>query len=111
MLDVIFQKEEKEYIYETTGSQRSRGLIQMWTLKESYIKYLGTGLSTDMHTFAIDAVKNVVKNTNGKVEKQLYTNSIMYRQDYYLSICSEEAMLVIKEVSLKDLMEMICRQK
>lgn len=111
MIDSIFRQEEKEYIYSVTGLERDQRLIQMWTLKESYIKYLGTGFSTDMNTFYVDALKNVVKNNNGELEKQLYIKSIIYGQDYYLSICSKEVMLVIKEVSLEDLIEMICRKR
>ena len=33
---------------------------QIWTLKESYIKYLGMGLSKDLNSFSIDALNGCV---------------------------------------------------
>lgn len=109
--DEIFREEEREYIYSSVGMERIRRVTQIWTLRESYIKYLGTGFSTEMNTFSIDAVNNCVMNDIGELKKNIFIKSIIFEPDYFLSICSEEAMFTIKEVVLEDLMEVIYRKK
>lgn len=110
ILDSILTEEERDYIYSADKLEKSRRFTQIWTLKESYIKYLGTGFSTDMKTFSIDALENVVKNSNGKFMEHIYIKSFLYAQDYYLSICSDEAIFVIKEVRIEDLMEIVYKK-
>lgn len=53
---------------------------KIWTLKESYIKYLGTGLKTKLNSF--ETVKDYALC---KIDNVIFTS--MKIDDYYLSIC------------------------
>lgn len=48
----FFSQEEQCYIREDPTQSRRR-FFQVWTGKESYVKFLGTGLKTELRTFSI----------------------------------------------------------
>lgn len=48
----FFTTEERHYVFEAEQDQRQR-FFEIWTGKESYLKYLGTGLKTDMTAFSV----------------------------------------------------------
>ena len=75
VLSKCFTKEEQEYI------KSDLDFTKVWTLKESYIKCLGTGLRTRLNTFS------VIKNSEiSKVNDLMFTS--LYLDDYVLSICT-----------------------
>lgn len=109
--DRFFTEEEKSFIYTVTGKERAKRFTQIWTLKESYIKYLGTGLSTRLNSFSVNALDGVVTNQNGKIQKKLRLKSYLFETDYYLSICSMEEEVILHKVRLEDLIQLINRSK
>lgn len=48
----FFSIEEQQYVWEKSSQSRSR-FFEVWTGKESYLKYLGTGLRKDLTSFSI----------------------------------------------------------
>lgn len=46
-----FTLTEREYIY--NSEDRDKAFTKIWTMKESYIKALGTGLNTAMNSFSV----------------------------------------------------------
>ena len=110
IVEGIFKEEEKEYIYSVAGMERNKRFTQIWTLKESYIKYLGTGFSTGMNTFSVGALNNVVIDDNRELNENLFLKSILYKPDYYLAICGEEQKVTVKEVALEELIHMVGRK-
>ncbi len=109
--DKLFTEEEKSFIYTVTGKERTKRFTQIWTLKESYIKYLGTGLSTRLNSFSVNALDGVVTNQNGKIQKKLRLKSYLFDTDYYLSVCSMEEEVILHEIRLEDLIQLINRSK
>ncbi|GAA5818915.1 MAG: 4'-phosphopantetheinyl transferase superfamily protein [Methanobrevibacter sp. CfCl-M3] len=71
--------------------------FKIWTLKESYVKMNGTGL-TDLKSFVVDIDKNLIldcvntgKNNSvkGLVSNQnLNLNSLLLDKEYYVGVCS-----------------------
>lgn len=109
--DKVFTKEEKSFINSVTGIEKSKRFTQIWTLKESYIKYLGTGLSTRMDSFSINVIDSVINNHNGKIQDDLIIKSDLYDTDYYLSVCGEEKKVTVNEIMLEDLIQFIDRKQ
>lgn len=106
----FFTEEEKRFIHMVAGEERKKRFIQIWTLKESYIKYLGTGLSSRLNSFSVNALHGVVTNQNGEIQKGLRLKSYLFNTDYYLSVCSMEKEITIQEIRLEDLMQFVNRR-
>ena len=74
VLQNCFTKEEQEYVKDDTS------FTKVWTLKESYIKYLGTGLKTKLNSFSVIS-DNIIK----QIDNLVFTSMLV--EDYQLSIC------------------------
>jgi len=55
----FFSREEQDYIFAAEGDLRAERFFQVWTGKESYLKYLGTGLRTPMDSFSVLSLEGV----------------------------------------------------
>jgi len=101
----MFAQEERAYINEVMTIDRVKRFTQMWTLKESYVKYLGTGLSTDLNSFSI-LVDDIIKvKARSGIQENVKLESHLLQQDYYLSTCSAEKEVTMREIDLIDLIE------
>jgi 4'-phosphopantetheinyl transferase len=49
-----FARAEVEALHNFEGDERQTRFVELWTLKEAYLKAIGTGLSTPMETFAFE---------------------------------------------------------
>ncbi|NEX77954.1 4'-phosphopantetheinyl transferase superfamily protein [Bacillus thermocopriae] len=72
----------------------------LWTAKESYVKWLGTGLATDLKTVDIDYDGLVYQN--GKKEPVLVQN-IDIDPQYQCTVCSEYRAEKVKFLSIEQL--------
>lgn len=105
--DKFFSKEEQIFINEMKGDVQKKRFTQIWTLKESYIKYLGTGLSTRLDSFSVNASKGMVTNQNGDIQDNLRIKSNLFDIDYYMSVCSKDEEFKINVIKLEDLIQFI----
>lgn len=69
--DRFFTAKEKEYIYRGPKEEQIRRFTEIWTLKESYIKYLGTGLSTSLNSFSVDPLDGSIVDYNREITSSL----------------------------------------
>ncbi len=82
-----FSAAEFAYISNQPESLRTAAFYDIWTLKESYIKALGCGLSKDLNSFTINITpdgKAVVSESPGEVFLRQYEIDEKYR----LSVCA-----------------------
>ena len=100
----FFTPSERTYIDIPDEAERGRRFMQLWTLKESYIKYLGTGLSTGLNTFSINVPDGTVTDYNGKYTKDLRLKSMLFDNDYYLSSCSTDNDIIVRTKGLSELL-------
>lgn len=105
IINNFFSKEEKDFICLNADKiTRAQRFTQIWTLKESYIKYLGTGLSTSLNSFSTNIIQGVVKNSENQIDKYAKLKSYLLGNDYYLSICSQNDEVIIKSVTISQLL-------
>ena len=99
----VFKQVENDYINSFPEYEQSKYITQIWTLKESYVKYLGKGILSELKNFSVDALSKKVMTSNGEILSDLKVDSILLEDDYYLSFCSKEIVNEIKNVYSEDL--------
>ena len=87
--------------------ERAKRFTQIWALKESYLKYLGTGISTSLNWFSVDSLQGIVTNQKGEIQEGLKLKSFLFDSDYYLSVCSIEEEIELHKFQPEDLVEFV----
>lgn len=100
----FFSWEEHEDLMNKAVEQRLDYFYDLWTLKESFIKALGTGLSRPLNSFSIREKSNGHFTLLSEVEK-FYFKKFDIQHTYKLSACSNQNNLPerINYLELKDL--------
>lgn len=49
----FFHTDEQAYLFAVSGENRARRFFEIWTKKESYLKYLGTGINRSLDSFSV----------------------------------------------------------
>lgn len=85
ILERCFNGEEKKYINESSNREEMiNNYTKSWTIKESYIKYLGIGLRYGMKNFSINYEDEMIED--GKDSVCYFSRE--FESEYYLSVCS-----------------------
>lgn len=100
----FFSNHEYEELMSTDEERRNELFYRFWTLKESYIKYKGMGLSIPLNSFTFS-----LKNGNAQLvepKELLYCKSLRYDEKHVIAVTSENYIdeLSIKKVSIPELM-------
>ena len=74
VLNKCFTNEEKDFV------KNEQDFIKVWTLKESYIKHIGTGLKTKLNSFSVISNQNL-----NRLNDLMFTS--LKVEDYQMSIC------------------------
>lgn len=101
--EMCFTEQEKEYVYAVENRERNERITEIWTLKESYLKYKGTGLTTELQHFSVNKTDGTVINQMGKVEKKLIFKTWGLEDEYYLSICAEKEEISVCKIDIEEL--------
>ncbi len=102
----FFAKEEQEYIFSVkSDAERAGRFTEVWTLKESYLKYLGCGLSQSLESFAVDAATGQIQDASGKRVADVSAGSFVLGEEYYVSVCSNDEDIATKVISMQALWE------
>lgn len=87
-----YSAEENEYVYsdEMLSSER---FFEIWTMKESYLKYTGQGISIPLNTIRFDVPSlTAYERTGDDVWERLPVKFCMYKTDgYIVTVCTADS--------------------
>jgi 4'-phosphopantetheinyl transferase len=100
----FFHPREYAFLVQRDEEEKQIQLFyQYWTLKESYIKYLGTGLSTPLDSFWFDIRDEEIKLHGDTVEE---VNFFLYDLDmaHKMAVCTKDNTVdSVEQVSLREI--------
>lgn len=88
----FFARKECEYLSAQPEANKNKEFFRIWTIKESYIKMTGEGISCGLDSFWVDFTKDteIYRNINNTPLKQeCYIYEFPFKE-YCCSICSED---------------------
>jgi len=87
----FFTHHEYLQILDAKNSEKQSLFFSIWTLKESYLKYLGTGLSTPLDSFEFTIRSNDISlSAPGKTIIPAF-RQLDFDNEYKLSVCAQSA--------------------
>ena len=87
----FFHPQEQRSIRE--APDMGRRFFEIWTAKESYLKYLGTGLKTDLRSFSVMSLP-----------PQLHLHQRSLKGDCVLSLCAEDESCTLEQLPVQALL-------
>ena len=83
-----FHSREYKLIRSKASEEVDEYFYKMWTLKESYIKWIGKGLSKQLDSFSIN--EDINNEFYIEENKELRLNQCKFDKDYIISLCCKE---------------------
>lgn len=100
-----FAPDEHSYVSAAPAGERPRRLVQIWTLKESYVKYLGRGLTVPLDSFSVSALDRRPRILRGQLDTRPYLKQVTHDSDYYIAeCCGDDSRLIVEEPTLEELL-------
>lgn len=98
----MFTSSEKDYIL--SQDDFLSAFFRIWTLKESYIKAIGTGLSTPLNHFSVIKNGDVIPTIVNSFLPKLSFSEFNIAPNYICSLCSRDALRSkqIEQISIED---------
>lgn len=84
----FFSKEEFKNLMSKNISEREAFFYDLWTLKESYIKAVGKGLSIPLNSFTISIQEDNITIHTMHGKDNYYARQYYIDKDYKMAICS-----------------------
>jgi 4'-phosphopantetheinyl transferase len=88
----FFTPDEQDYVFCQTPGEIAQRFYEIWTAKESYLKYLGIGLQKALDSFSVLQLKSPKRFT------------LQPEPGYCLSIWTEDEAYDLKSVAVSDLL-------
>jgi 4'-phosphopantetheinyl transferase len=84
----FFTHQEYLMLMSTPENEKLEMFYKLWTLKESYVKYRGTGLSLPLNSFSFEIIKGRIYFQSGIGDTPCFKN-FNEIEDYQVSVCSK----------------------
>jgi 4'-phosphopantetheinyl transferase len=85
--DRYFTQAEIAQLYDQPLNERLAFFYKLWTLKESFIKAVGKGLSMPLHTFSFRLINGDITVCSDSEMGQFYFQQYQIDADYQLAVC------------------------
>ncbi len=102
-----FSQSELENLNSLSGSSKQAYFFDLWTLKESYLKMLGKGLTKSLGSFTIIGSNGVFSLINDKsLKDKVFLKQYNLDPIYKLSVCSEDNKFssLVQQLEIKQLL-------
>lgn len=94
-------EEEQEFYRSVPKPERQKLFYQYWSVKESFLKALGTGFYTSLHTFQVDMEKEQPRISHHINKKNYSCRLLTFREpDYVAAVCVENATLEEENIKI-----------
>ncbi|AJY77850.1 hypothetical protein VN24_19055 [Paenibacillus beijingensis] len=84
----IFSNQEYSHFIEKKEDERQSYFFELWTLKESYIKAVGSGLSFPLHLFSFTKSGNKIIFQSNYTSREVYFRQFHIDLNYKLAVCN-----------------------
>ena len=100
-----YTKTEYDEIFKD-GVEENNALqfAQIWTMKESYLKYLGTEKNRPLASFTADRGNGAVTDLDGNLIEGVRLFSDFPDDDHCISVCSEDTAVEFTEITVDELL-------
>lgn len=101
--DKLYSDKEMEYVYKQSQDDRIKNFFRIWTLKESYVKCIGKGMSVPFHTFSFQfSGENILLYLGKKREKEFLFRVGQLDDQHLTALCinSKEEEIVYKDIRI-----------
>lgn len=103
VLEMCFTQAEAKYIQKESGEEAIR-FTKLWTLKESYVKYRGTGIGGQLKNLSFYETE---RGFLMKEDSNVSFSTFMWDKHYALSICGREKVFNPREIYCQDVLEKV----
>ncbi len=86
----FFSLPEIRFLNELNEVERDLWFLKFWTIKESYLKALGTGLSRSMSSFVASYHDGVFHITDDENPEKIFLDHRVFEQNYLVSVSAYE---------------------
>ncbi|MCF6094294.1 4'-phosphopantetheinyl transferase superfamily protein [Microaerobacter geothermalis] len=88
----FFTQEEREVLFHLPGNDQLSFFYELWTLKESFVKAIGQGLSCPLDSFGFD-MRNyphtiTLLDIKGRDKMEWHFKKYFLNKDYCVAICA-----------------------
>jgi 4'-phosphopantetheinyl transferase len=89
-LEPFFSPSERHMLEQLEGRDRGLLFYDLWTLKESYVKMIGKGLSIPLHSFSVEAAGGGFRLTSAdSADSACRFRQYPLDESYKLSVCAQ----------------------
>lgn len=104
-----YSEQENQYLFSLAKKKQLDYFFDLWTLKESYLKAIGTGLTRSLQSFTIQNNSDGICVLEGDVKNNAFFGQVQFDRDYKLSVCTWDENINddISVLYINDLLEML----
>ncbi len=84
----FFSSEENIKLNNLEGEAKLEYFFDLWTMKESYLKYTGKGLSEPLNSFTVKKSENRFTLSHSNIKEIVYLKQYDFEKGYKLAVCS-----------------------
>ena len=99
------QTEYEEIFKDGIEENNALQFAQIWTMKESYLKYLGTEKNRPLASFTANRANGTVEDLSGSVIEGVRLYSSFPDEDHCISVCSEDSSVDFAEITAEKLLD------
>jgi 4'-phosphopantetheinyl transferase len=105
----FFSDEEKDRLFSLAGDAYLNYFFDLWTLKESYLKLLGSGLTKPLSSFTVRFVDDNIQIIEDDQPVEVFLKQFTPDSEHKLSVCSREEIIAreMEQLKTEELLEMI----